>query len=922
MRTRSVLMLPLVLALLPGAPAPAAEQPSAGVQGPFSSTGIGPLVWNGDLRDLPQSHEELRETEEAEEFRLTPMEQKALAEARAAVRRPAAPFVPGPVAAPMPAPIANFAALNLSANGSGWPPDTNGDVGPNHYIQTVNSSIGIYNKSTGALISAVTLNTFFQGPAGTPCDTSNDGDPVVLYDASVDRWIVTDFAWTSISTGPFYECIAVSQSGDPVSGGWYYYAMQASTGAFAGYLNDYPKLGVWPDAYYMATNMFQEVPAGSGFGVRLWAINKTPLLTGAALQEVHFDLCTDGSCGSFLPSNQRGTAPPAGAPNYFMQVSGPGTNTADLYRFHADFAIPANSTLTGPIQIPVAPSEMVAFGVPQSGTTSTLDSLSFRLMAQLQYRNFGTHQALFATHTIDEGGIASARWYEFRDPAGTPTLYQQGTHKLPDGSHRWMGSVAADKDGNVALGYSVSSGSTFPSIRYAGRRAGEALGTLPQTERTLFAGTGSQSGVSRWGDYSALSVDPSDDCTFWYTQEYYAATGTNWQTRVGSFKFPACGQSLGTLAGQVRDSVTNAGIPGAPVTVAGTETLSSVSDAGGNYSLQVLPGTYSVTAGPLAPGYPAANTISGNTVVAAATTTVNVPLVPAPNLVYTANVVADPGPLGNNNGYAEPGETVQLTITLNNNGAATSTGISAVLSSSDANVTVSQNTSAYSSINPGASAPNTTAYQVALSPSLVCGTIVQFQLAVTTAQGPYTLNFSLQASIPQPLVSAYSDNFESGVNGWTTGGTSNQWAQTTSQSQSPTHSWTDSPAGSYPNNMNSWLQSPVINLSAKTGVTVSSWVRYALEAGYDYAYLEYSLDGGTTWSPTWLARWNGVNNTWTQSSLAAPALDNQANVRLRYRVTSDGGVVDDGLYVDTFDVEYRPIVCQPVPVELQSFAVE
>ncbi len=918
MRAGSVLVL--AVACLSGAWAVAAEQPAAGALGPFNSTGIGPLVWNGDLRDLPQSDQERRETEEAEPFRLTPMEVKVLAEARAAGRRAEAPFVPGPVSAPMPSPIANFPALNFASNGGGWPPDTNGDVGPNHYIQTVNTSIGIYNKATGALMSSNTLNTFFQGPAGTPCDTSNDGDPVVLYDASVDRWIVTDFAWINSTTGPFFECIAVSQSGDPVSGGWYYYAMQADTGAFGGYLNDYPKLGVWPDGYYMATNMFQG--SGSGFGVRLWAINKTPLLTGGALQEVHFDLCTDGSCGSFLPSNQRGTAPPAGAPNYFMQVSGPGSNTADLYRFHADFATPANSTLTGPIQIPVAPSEMVAFGVPQSGTANTLDSLSFRLMAQLQYRNYGAYQALYATHTIDDGGIASARWYEFRDPSGTPTLHQQGTHKLADGSHRWMGSVAADKDGNVALGYSVSSGSTFPSIRYAGRRAGEALGTLPQTETVLFAGTGSQTTYSRWGDYSALSVDPTDGCTFWYTQEYLAATGTNWQTRVGSFKFPACGQALGTLSGQVRDSVTNAGIPGAPVTVSGTETLNGVSDAGGNYSLPVLPGTYSVTAGPLPPGYPASNTIAGNTVVAAATTTVNVPLTAAPNLVYTANVVADPGPLGNNNGYAEPGETVQLTISLNNNGAATSTGVSAVLSTSTANVTVSQNSSAYPSIAAGGSATNATAYQVVLAPGLTCGTIVQFQLAVTTAQGPYTLNFSLQASIPQPLTSAYSDNFESGANGWTTGGTSNAWAQTTSQSQSPTHSWTDSPAGSYPNNMNSWVQSPVVNLSGKTGVVVSSWVRYDLEPGYDYAYLEYSTNGGTSWNASYLARWNGANATWTQSSLAAPALDNQASVRLRYRVTSDAGVVADGLYVDTFDVSYRPIVCQPVPVELQSFSVE
>ena len=230
---------------------------------------------------------------------------------------------------PAPPPIANFAGMQFSEFGAGWPPDTVGDVGPNHYIQMVNTSVGIYNKTTGAAIVDLTFNNFFTGPAGTPCDTSNDGDPWCSYDASVDRWIVTNFAWFNFNTGPYYQCIAVSQTGDPVAGGWYFYAMQANTGTFAGdYFNDYPKLGVWPDGYYMSANMFEAV--GTGFGVRLWGINKTPLLTGGPLQEVHFDLCLDGACGSFLPSNLRGTAPPAGAPNYFAQIAAP--DALDIYR--------------------------------------------------------------------------------------------------------------------------------------------------------------------------------------------------------------------------------------------------------------------------------------------------------------------------------------------------------------------------------------------------------------------------------------------------------------------------------------------------------------------------------------------------------------------------------------------------------------
>ena len=703
--------------------------------------------------------------------RLTPMEMKAL-DAKAA-QRAAALQSQLEGEDPAPPPIANFAGMQFSAYGAGWPPDTDGDVGPNHYIQIVNTSVGIYNKTTGAAISTVTFNTFFTGPAGTPCDTSNDGDPVVLYDAAVDRWIVTNFAWFNFNTGPYYECIAVSQTGDPVAGGWYFYALQANTGIFAGdYFNDYPKLGVWPDGYYMSANMFEAV--GTGFGVRLWGINKTPLLTGGPLQEVHFDLCLDGACGSFLPSNLRGTAPPAGAPNYFAQIAAP--DSLDIYRFDADFVTPANSTLTGPISVPIAPFNGYNGAIPQPGTAQGLDSLSFRLMMQLQYRNMGTHQSLWATHTVDEGGLAVARWYEVRDPGGTPTLFQQGSLNPGDGINRWMASIAADRDGNAAIGYSVSNSSVYPGIRYAGRLNGEIPGQMPQTERVLVNGTGSQTSISRWGDYSAMSVDPNDDCTFWYTQEYYTANGSNWQTRIGSFKFPSCGQPKGTIAGKVVNSLTNAGIPGAPVTISGGALEAAITvqtNATGNYTAQVLPATYTVTAGPLLPGYPTSNSVSGQVVTASNTTNVpDIPLMGVPNLIYNTVAINDTGGNGNGNGYPDPGETgVQLFVSLTNNGAATSTGINAVLSTTTPGVTVTQNTSAYPNIAAAGSAPNTTAYVISLSPTLVCGTVMQFNLAVTTAQGSYNFPFSITASIPQPPASAFFDNFENGINGWTTGGT-------------------------------------------------------------------------------------------------------------------------------------------------------
>ena len=369
-----------------------------------------------------------------------------------------------------------------------------------------------------------------------------------------------------------------------MAGGWYFYALQANTGVFAGdYFNDYPKLGVWPDGYYMSANMFEAV--GSGFGVRLWGINKTPLLTGGPLQEVHFDLCLDGSCGSFLPSNLRGTAPPAGAPNYFARSPRPTP------------WISTNSTPTSSLR-PTPPSPAPsAFQSPRSTGISTksrnqaqpraLTRSSFRLMMQLQYRNMGTHQSLWATHTVDEGGLAVARWYEVRDPGGTPTLFQQGSLNPGDGVNRWMAGIAADRDGNAAIGYSVSNSSVYPGIRYAGRLNGEIPGQMPQTEQALVNGTGSQTSIARWGDYSTMTVDPNDDCTFWYTQEYYTVSGSNWQTRIGSFKFPSCGQPKGTIAGKVVDSVTNQGIPNAPVTISGGTLEAAITvqtNATGNYS--------------------------------------------------------------------------------------------------------------------------------------------------------------------------------------------------------------------------------------------------------------------------------------------------------------------------------------------------
>jgi len=270
------------------------------------------------------------------------------------------------------------------------------------------------------------------------------------------------------------------------------------------------------------------------------------MLSGAAATQQCFQLSS--SFGGVLPSDLDGaTAPPAGSPNYLLNF---GANTLNQWKFHVDWTTPANSTLAGPFTIPVASFTEACGGgtcVPQSGTANKLDSLADRLMYRLAYRNRAGTESLVVTHSVKISGnkhneVDGVRWYELRSPNGTSgaTLFQQGTYS-PDSTSRWMGSIAMDKVGNIALGYSASSSSLFPGIRYAIRVPTDPAGTL-EAENTILTGGGSQTGsLHRWGDYSAMTIDPTDDCTFFYTNEYEKSSGSfNWSTRIGSFKVPSC----------------------------------------------------------------------------------------------------------------------------------------------------------------------------------------------------------------------------------------------------------------------------------------------------------------------------------------------------------------------------------------------
>lgn len=417
------------------------------------------------------------------------------------------------------------------------PPDTNGTVGATQFIQWVNYAFEVFDKTSGAMLYGPAAGDAIWSGFGGPCETNNSGDPIAQYDKAAGRWVLTQ----PVFTKPFVICVAVSTTSD-YTGQFYRYAF--SMPAFP----DYPKLGIWPDAYYMSIDLYTQ---GQGYGGKfkgpyLCAFDRSAMLTNNPATAQCFQLSSDFP--HLLPSDVDGTnLPPPRSPNYFLNY---GTNSLNLWTFHVDFANSINTNVSGPTNIPVAAfSEACGGGIciPQPGTNQQLDSLGDRLMYRLAYRNFGDHESLVVNHSITAGSSVGIRWYELRDPGSCSPdqksthycIYQQGTF-APDAKFRWMGSAAMDKVGDIAIGYSVSSSGLYPSIRFTGRLAGDTLGTL-QGEQTIWPGEGSQLKLDNWGDYSSMSVDPVDDCTFWYTTEYLPENGKyNWSTRIRSFKFPSC----------------------------------------------------------------------------------------------------------------------------------------------------------------------------------------------------------------------------------------------------------------------------------------------------------------------------------------------------------------------------------------------
>lgn len=456
-------------------------------------------------------------------------------------------------------PLQNFEGIANVDNASGvMPPDTQGDVGPNHYVQMVNNSFAVYDKSGNLLLGPTDNDTLWSG-MGNLCETNGMGDPITIYDHLADRWFMSQFAFKvrglGTPTDPYYQCIAVSQTSDP-TGAWYRYAWEWPGDK----MNDYPHFGLWPDGYYLTVNQFSCSGFGcswSGAGVA--AFERDQMLLGNTAQMIYFDLYSvNENYGGQLPADLEGTAPPAGSPNYILQWDdstwmGDPEDTTRVWECSVDWVTPDNSTLgingdpnyvmaTNDVDPDICDADREKC-IDQPGTSVMLEAISDRLMYRVQYRNFGTHEAMVTNHTVDAdgNGHAGIHWFELRDEGTGWGIHQHGTY-APDTNHRWMGSIAMDHEGNMGLGFSVSSSSVYPSIRYVGRLAGDPLGTFPQGETTLIAGSGSQTySAARWGDYSTLTVDSTNGCTFWYTQEYMEYTDDwDWQTRIGSFAHADC----------------------------------------------------------------------------------------------------------------------------------------------------------------------------------------------------------------------------------------------------------------------------------------------------------------------------------------------------------------------------------------------
>lgn len=743
-------------------------------------------------------------------------------------------------------PILNF---NAQPFGGINPPDTVGDVGTNYYIQAINQSGGnggtvytIYNKSDGSVAAGPFLMTSF-----APC--SGRGDPIVLFDGRANRWLLAEFG----PAGQNRLCVLVSASSDPIAGGWFQYSFAFPANP------DYPKFGVWNDAITLTTNEAGPSP--------VYAFNRADLLTGAPTQYQRLSVPDLSGFGfnALTPADMDGDPPPAAAPALFMrhrddEMHNPGMNNpaedyVELYEMDIDWVTPANTTLTGPFNIATSEfNSAICPGTPfncfpQPGTTTRLDALREIIMFRLQYRNFGTHQSLVGNFVVDVDGSnhGGIRWFELRSGGASWSLHQEGTY-APDNHHRWVGAIAMDQEGNLALAYNVTSTTIFPSLRYAGRLAGDPLGMLPEGEHDLATGLAAHTST-RYGDYAQMSVDPDDGCTFWFTGMYNPSP--MFQTRIASFRFDSCictaeaPSGLSAAAnGPNQIDLSWSAAPMASSYNVYRSLASCPTSPAELLASGVLTTTYSDTS------------VSGMGTYAYFVTTVGgspvceSPLSDCAEATATGSCFLNPDFDGLQSVQNATSPECSLNLSWQAGQAACGTGlVYNIYRSTDALFVPSGATLIESCW------PSTTYQDTGLGSGVAYTYVVRAEDTTGNGAGLCALGnedtntVRVTGTASGPVSVPFSDDMEAGDTAWTlTTGPANTpgslpWSLTTAQSQSPTHAWTCPGPVVITDHRLETLQSFVVPIES----VLSFAHRVELEMSFDGAVLEYSSDGGSNW---------------------------------------------------------------------------
>ena len=735
-RTRMAMLIPAAIlgSLLVGVPTVflssggTQKAPASGSQNVGKQSGLTPYVSQavafmetrplGEIKQEPLSREEFEKIESKKEEL-----EKNIQNVRS-VKRPIDPSKTGKFTDPainnfkhpdavaginaVTNPIQNFDGPDMDGlvglfGGRFAPPDTNAAVGPNHVVITTNSAVQVFSKTGTSLLGPVRISTFLAGIAGA---TSDDGDPIVLYDSLADRWLISQFDLTNITpNGSSHEYVAISKTSDPL-GAFFAYDFLLTPGR----IGDYPHLGVWPDGYYMSTNDFN-TSLSAFLGAGLYTFERAKMLVGDPTAKI-IGFNTDTTHGGMLPSNLQGfTPPPVGTPNLFGEFDadefGAPFDLVRFFSFHVDYNTPANSTLTQGPDIATAPFDARnpsgRADIEQPSGGEGLDSIADRLMHAQNFRVLpGAVQSIVLNFTVNVSGVnpttagtyqAGVRWMELRrNPAtGVVTINQQATYAPGSGNGTgrdlWMASVAQDGEGNIGLAASAADSTATPVLLnptavYTGRVVGDPGGTLPQGEADALSAVarGVQTATAnRWGDYSSLFVDPADECTFWGAFEYVDAptASFDWNTRIFSFKVnPACVTApRGTINGTITNCSGGAAVQNAVITT--PEGFLRQSNASGQFSMTVTPGTYTVTvSGP--PGSGFGSCTQTVTVAANGTATVNCCLQPTPIIVSAgATIVSESCTPAN--GVLDPNEVVTVSLCVQNTGGIGTTALMGTL---------------------------------------------------------------------------------------------------------------------------------------------------------------------------------------------------------------------------------------------------